>query len=344
MPTVIAIESVARCPLCDSERRRTICRARDQRHRRNARMFVYSQCHGCGAVYQSLRPDELRIEEYYYDDYGPFEGADGLPRSGDTAITEGGPTDRADGRAVLTRLVRRIANRIDAAITRRYPDPLPALLDAVYTPDRTAAMVLDFGCGSAAFLNEARRRGWQTLGVDFLPAVVESVRRAGHRASLASPEFWRALPAGSVDVVRMNHVIEHLYHPRTVLTELRRVLRPGGRLHVATPNARSLAFRLFRHNWFPLECPRHVILYSPDTLRRLLALTGFSQVSTYDEVLTKDTARSLGYLLRGLGVLDDTSASGMMVRPVLTSVLRPPARIAALAGRADRFHVIARAT
>jgi SAM-dependent methyltransferase len=45
------------------------------------------------------------------------------------------------------------------------------------------------------------------------------------------------LPSGETDVVVMSHVVEHLYHPRAVVRECHRLLRPGGRLLVTTDNA-----------------------------------------------------------------------------------------------------------
>jgi len=141
----------------------------------------------------------------------------------------------------------------------------------------------------------------------------------------------------------MNHVIEHLYRPRETLARLRSKVRPGGRLHLATPNASSAVFRLLRQCWFPLECPRHIVLYTPRSARWLLRQVGFAAAATYQEVLSKDTARSLGYLMQDLGIVDTAGALGMMHRAGLAKVLGVPARLAALAGRADRFHAIATA-
>jgi SAM-dependent methyltransferase len=52
----------------------------------------------------------------------------------------------------------------------------------------------------------------------------------------------RSLPLNdeSVDMVTMFHVIEHLYHPMSALSEARRILRKGGRLVITTDNAMML--------------------------------------------------------------------------------------------------------
>jgi SAM-dependent methyltransferase len=240
-------------------------------------------------------------------------------------------------------VTRRALDRFNAALARRYPDPLPAALDRFYSPQRPGMLLFDFGCGSEAFLNHARARGWDTLGADFAPGAVEAARRAGHRALAVGPGLWGQIPDGSVDAVRMNHVVEHLYRPHEVLAALRRALRPGGRLHLATPNAACLTFRLLRQRWFSLDCPRHIVLYSPATIRAALARAGFARVAVYQEVLTKDMARSLGYVLQDLGRLDGAGVTGLADRPGLAALLFATARVAALTGVADRLHVIAEA-
>jgi SAM-dependent methyltransferase len=235
----------------------------------------------------------------------------------------------------------RVVDKLNAALARRYPDSLPRVLESLYAPARPGQVLLDFGCGSAAFLDRARARGWDTLGVDFLPDIVDGVRQSGHRAFLLSEEMWDAIPDASIDLVRLNHVIEHLYAPRDTIARLRRKLRPGGRLHLATPNAGSMTFRLLRKHWFPLECPRHIVIYTPRSARRLLRATGFAQVECFQEVLTKDSARSLGLLLEHRGWLDTSAALELMHRRGLATLLFAPARLAALAGAADRFHAVA---
>lgn len=60
------------------------------------------------------------------------------------------------------------------------------------------------------------------------------------------------LEAGSVDVVALIAVIEHLVEPIGVLREIRRVLRPGGRLIMDTPNMAKWTRRLkLMAGWFP---------------------------------------------------------------------------------------------
>jgi len=80
----------------------------------------------------------------------------------------------------------------------------------------------------------------------------------------------------SFDVVTASHYLEHVPNPLEVLATIRRLLKPNGLCLIGTPNVASLNARIFRDCWFPLECPRHLYLYSPATIRRLLEKAGFA--------------------------------------------------------------------
>ena len=334
-------ERVVACPLCGARRLSPVCRAHERLYNLGHQSFAYARCSGCGVVIQSIRPVEADVAAFYPPRYLPYQ-ANPVVRA-DTASPARGPhlPLHPGFRRRATVVALRAVASLNAALARRFPDPLPGVLDALYTPPRRGQVLLDFGCGSAAFLDSARARGWETLGVDFLPEIVESVRRAGHRVLLLNDATWDAIPDGSVDLVRLNHVIEHLYAPRETIAQLRRKLRPGGRLHLATPNATSVTFRLLRRHWCSLDCPRHIVIYTPRSTRRLLRSAGFGRVDCFQEVLTKDVARSLGLLLEHRGWLDTSAALDMMHRRGLATLLFAPARLAALAGTADRFHAVA---
>jgi 2-polyprenyl-3-methyl-5-hydroxy-6-metoxy-1,4-benzoquinol methylase len=334
-------ERLTACPLCGGRRLSPYCRSRERIYRLSDQSFAFARCGGCGVVVQSMRPVEADVAAFYPPRYEPYQ-ANPVVRADASSQLRGPHSPLHPGfRRRAAAVALRTVDRLNAALARRHPDPLPGVLESLYAPARPGQVLLDFGCGSAAFLDRARARGWETLGVDFLPDIVESVRQAGHRAHLLSEALWDTIADASIDLVRLNHVIEHLYTPRETLARLRRKLRPGGRLHLATPNAKSVTFRLLRRHWFPLECPRHIVIYTPRSARRLLRSTGFGHVECFQEVLTKDSARSLGLLLEHRGWLDTAAALDLMNRRSLATLLFAPARLAALAGAADRFHAVA---
>lgn len=318
-----ATDTLGACPNCGSTRTRHWCRARDRLHEISDQEFAYSRCLDCDAIFESVRPAERGIGAFYPSDYAPYSGR-----------TAGAATGGAT-------LGARVARRVAREVRRVAPDPCPATLDGFYRPPSPGARLLDFGCGSAAFLDRARDLGWRTTGVDISEATVDLVRRAGHEGLLLDDATWDAIEDSSLDLVRMNHVLEHLYDPRRTLGLLHRKLRPGGRLHVAVPNPRSVTARVFRSRWFSLDCPRHVVLYPPETLRSLLASCGFPGAKICHETLTRDVARSIGYLLHDRGRIRHEQVEEMALRPVLNDALYAPARAAAAFGVSDRYHALA---
>ncbi|HEV8554806.1 MAG TPA: class I SAM-dependent methyltransferase [Actinophytocola sp.] len=96
--------------------------------------------------------------------------------------------------------------------------------------------ILDAGCGSGALSAALRARGAVVTGIDTSAAMLELARRrlgadADLRvADLASP---LPLPDGEFDDVVASLVLHYLQDWGPTLTELRRVLRPGGRLLVS---------------------------------------------------------------------------------------------------------------
>jgi SAM-dependent methyltransferase len=94
------------------------------------------------------------------------------------------------------------------------------------------------------------------------------------------------------------HVIEHVHDPAAVLARLHRVLRPGGRLFLALPNAESWAAAVFgRH--FCWEVPRHLQFFTPRTLRRLLRRQSFEVEGMQWGYLPIQWVRGISYVLGG---------------------------------------------
>lgn len=127
--------------------------------------------------------------------------------------------------------------------------------------------LLDVGCGDGSFLSSMKQLGWNVIGVE----------PDGKSVSIASEKFGLEVFHGSLerakfpdkhfDAITMNHVIEHVPNPIELLAECVRVLKPGGKIMVATPNIKSLGHHIFTQDWRGLEVPRHITLFSPLALR-----------------------------------------------------------------------------
>jgi SAM-dependent methyltransferase len=91
-------------------------------------------------------------------------------------------------------------------------------------------------------------------------------------------------PSEHFDAVTLSHVIEHVPDPVGTLVECARLLKKGGKLVIATPNNASLGHRLFGRNWRGLEPPRHLHIFSPQSLRRTLGMAGFQNITIRPQV------------------------------------------------------------
>jgi SAM-dependent methyltransferase len=100
------------------------------------------------------------------------------------------------------------------------------------------ALILDVGCGDGFATGVAvqRNRAHRFVGLDWSAASLTLASRRG--LTLLRAELDTGLPvrSGSVDVVIMSEVIEHLVDTDSAIEEARRVLKPGGSLLLSTPN------------------------------------------------------------------------------------------------------------
>lgn len=144
------------------------------------------------------------------------------------------------------------------------------------------ATVLDLGSGAGEFSAEIRAAGATPVAVD---VASEALRRARERLPGLDARLWAGgeplpLQDNSVDVVWTGEVIEHVVDVAPWLSEVRRVLRPGGTLLLTTPDhgprtllALALSPRRFARHFEPRS--DHVRFFSRRTLGALLDDLGF---------------------------------------------------------------------
>jgi 2-polyprenyl-3-methyl-5-hydroxy-6-metoxy-1,4-benzoquinol methylase len=138
-----------------------------------------------------------------------------------------------------------------------------------------AGKLLDIGCGGGRYLHRMQRRGWEVEGIDFDEQATQRVTERYGIKTYTGDLLAAGLPEASFDAITMSHTIEHLVDPATTLRECLRLLRPGGKLIVVTPNVDSSAAALFGPFWRGWEPPRHLQLFSTSTLERFLSQAGF---------------------------------------------------------------------
>jgi SAM-dependent methyltransferase len=191
----------------------------------------------------------------------------------------------------------------------------------------------DLGCWVGFLLSEAEARGWEAVGVEPSRFAAEFAReRLGldvREGALGGVE----LPPDRFDAVVMGDVIEHLSIPGAALDRAAELLRPGGVVYLALPDAGSRVARYLGARWWSV-LPTHLHYFTRASLARLLGRHGFA----VEWMGTAPKAFSVGYYL---GRLEGYS-------PPLAAGAVGAARTAGLADRLirpdfrDRMAVVAR--
>jgi SAM-dependent methyltransferase len=235
------------CLLCGSPDWTPLVEAPDSAPGGSGLWFMVVKCKACGLCYTNPRPSARRLSQFYPDDYAPHR-----------PVTERAQTPRWWRRLTLFGKAQDLAREA--------------------LPLHGKGRLLDFGCGSGSFLVRMRRQGWHVTGVDACAAVVDRLRSQHGLHALAGSLPHPALEECSFDVITMWQALEHVHQPLATLRSAHRLLAPGGKLLVTVPNLDSLAFRWFGSAWNGLDLPRHLVHFSPSTLRLILYRAGFRAI------------------------------------------------------------------
>jgi SAM-dependent methyltransferase len=145
---------------------------------------------------------------------------------------------------------------------------------------RVGERVLDLGCGAGRFVRALADAGAEPVGVELAGAALERARRnaPGADLRLLEPDGSLPLEHRSVDLVWCSEVLEHVADVAGLLVEVRRVLRPDGRLLATVPfhgrvQAALVALTRFDTHFDPLG--QHLRYFTRTSLTETLEAGGF---------------------------------------------------------------------
>ncbi len=139
---------------------------------------------------------------------------------------------------------------------------------------------LDLGCGAGDFAAELARAGVSTVGADVATAAVARAARRHPDIEFVVVPLDGPLPFddGAFELVWASEVIEHVADTAVWLSEVRRVLHPGGRLLLTTPSHGRVPVFVRGVDRFSEPLGDHLHLYTRRSLARLLQEFGFGSV------------------------------------------------------------------
>jgi SAM-dependent methyltransferase len=152
----------------------------------------------------------------------------------------------------------------------------------------SSSSIFDFSAGIGTFLQLAKLNGHEVFGTEISDsAKIISTEIYGIKL-FDTNYYFSEQYYDYFDVVTAWHVIEHVVSPRSLVTEFFRILRPGGWLFVAVPNAQAKPLKkLLSAQNMELAFPKlkmgdeiHLSQFTDQTLMRLLESVGFSIVKT----------------------------------------------------------------
>ncbi|MBM3426894.1 MAG: class I SAM-dependent methyltransferase, partial [Bacteroidetes bacterium] len=145
---------------------------------------------------------------------------------------------------------------------------------------RQAHLLLDFGSGKGQFLAVAKTLGWQGLGIETEAARGEFAREK-YGVDVQIAYYQNGLVGKSpVDLISLNHVLEHLPEPISLLQELvKHNLSKGGLLYLEVPRADSWQAQIAGDAWMHWDIPKHLSHWTEPVLTTQLEALGFSKVA-----------------------------------------------------------------
>ena len=198
------------------------------------------KCNSCGIVFNSSFQTIEELERYYSEKY--------KITTDDIVETE-------------KRRIFRLPEQIELIYLINGFKPAPANL-------------LDFGCDKAFFLDEARRYGYKTTGIE------QSIKAKEYSNNIGINSYPELSQLNEkYDVVVMWHSLEHIPEPKQLLKQLSEKMNPDSYIFIRVPAFDSIYRKIFGKRWIWFQPENHYFHYSLQSLAYLLKEAGFDVLS-----------------------------------------------------------------
>ena len=277
--------SLVLCNLCGSDHFKTLFSARDRLYGLEGR-FQYVRCDDCGLVYMNPQVIPDCISNIYPENYAPH-------------LVHSSGADKGSGRPHLPKTI----------------------LDTLTTDSN----VLDVGCGNGDFLHQLQQhRPCRVSGLDISESASLLAKERYGIDVFCGDIISAPYKKKSFDLISLRSVIEHVPDPKMAMEKAFTLCKPSGLVFIKTPNCDSFGAKLFKDKWYPVDCPRHLYLFSPSTITALLEKCGFEVLKVQHKKSHAEWLGTMQYVFYGNNYRPETknkfrrsSLAKLLVLPLL---------------------------
>lgn len=234
------MEQISNCPVCQNSIFEKYLEVQD--YTVSQEKFQIVSCKSCGFKFTNPRPNQIEIGEYY---------------KAESYISH---TNASKGLiAKIYHTVRKytLKNKINL-INRLYPQK---------------GKLLDVGCGTGMFLNEAHENGWSVNGIE-PDSGARQIAEEINKATIKT-EILTSFLNEKFNIITMWHVLEHVHLLNETVDWLKQRLTEDGSLIIAVPNHESKDAEIYQAQWAAYDVPRHLYHFSQKSIEQLFDQKGF---------------------------------------------------------------------
>jgi SAM-dependent methyltransferase len=266
------------CNLCSSTNSAFLFEARDRLHGIGD-IFTYVRCEECGLVYMNPQVVPEDIEELYPVDYAPH-----LKTGKGTGFRVSSSQSQIMKTPIIGHFLKHMMN--------------VKIVNSVYRRLKPESRILDIGCGTGAFLNSVRTdTGCEVCGIDISETAVKQAKNSFDLDIFKGTITEHPFPEAHFDVITAWWYLEHIPDPHTTMANISSLLKHSGYCIIGIPNFDSFFAKHFRDKWYHLDCPRHLCIWTPRAITRLLENHGLAVTRTIYDKTPWGLLGSLQYLL-----------------------------------------------
>jgi len=248
------------CELCNSQAIRLLYQF-DSKRIIDSKDNRIMRCQNCGLVFIYPVPPEKDIEKIY-----------STPKYHNLPYFDNCKAGYKDKGQIL--LYKKVLDEIESRIEK--------------------TKILDIGCGTGAFLDIAKKRGWESFGVDISKRACDYAKE-DFNINVFNGELYEAnFPDKYFNVITLWDALEHIPHTSRFLKEVHRILKDDGLLFLETINVDTLINRIgdiiykasFRKIEYPIRMlygPHHIYYFTPFTLKRFLEKFKFNILEMHQD-------------------------------------------------------------